>query len=607
MGRPDPGVVSCPVVAGRWICTLPAGTLDLRVRVPGFVSHYFWGADVPRRGDLDVGILRFQAGASLVGWVEADSGRLLEAGTRVEMRPGGRLTPLQNQRDSGVQAVRHSTDVDERGFFHFRGVAPGTYRLQANESGGPPSRPIVVTVVANSEITLERPLLLEPWAELEILVTPALPPDGNPWRVELADIDVQRSVSETIARHVCDSSGTVAFARLTPGEYVLKAKAGDGNTWYVGRVDAIPGRSVLGVQVNLFDLSGRLLLGDRPLTGKVWFGGAHGSVRIKVSTDAKGRFHAWLPRGGKWPVEVIGESARVKRSFGSVDLGSSSRKTGLELVVPDTCIVGEVLDEDGSLVPEGMVTVVGDKGLEQTVQVPLADGRFEIWGLDPGSVTVRAEQRDADSDWLSVPLKQGDDPARVKLTLRRKALVNGRVVAGGRPVPGARLVAWSAASYGGLPDGMTETGVDGSFSLRLPSRNVEEMLAVEAAGFSRRALRVPAKAQAALEIPVSQEGGVLVASFAEPPRYTDPMFSGYVVLHAGVVEDYFGLEIWARRHGREPQGAAEFEIPALEPGEYAICKATPSEFPLLAAGGVPRDRCAVATVTAGGRALVRVR
>jgi protocatechuate 3,4-dioxygenase beta subunit len=586
---------------------VPTGTLDLRVRIPGFVSHYVWGATVQKNKDLDLGSIVFEPGASLVGRVEAGRGQTLGETARVEIQPGGPPAYEPAKQQSRLSALVLSTPVDQRGFFHFKGIAPGPYRLQAKQSGGPPSQPLIVNVVADSEVTIERALVLESWADLEILITPALSPDGEPWRAELSDVDLQRSVSETIARTVCDGSGVARFPHITPGTYVVKAKAGDGSTWFAGRVEAIPGQSLANIQVDVVEVRGRLLLGERPLTGTVWFGGARGSVRIKVPTDSKGRFQAALPHAGKWPVDVVGEDIEVKRSFGSVEVGSSGQRRELELVIPDTCISGEVVKEDGSSAEQAVVTVMGDKGLEQTVQAPVHEGRFEVRGLEAGTVTVRAEQAAADSDWVTVFLKQGGDPVKVRLTLRKKTLLSGRVVASGRPVPGARLVAWSAASFGGLPDATTRTGVDGSFELRIPGRAAEEMLAVEAAGFSRRAMRVAVQAERPIDVPVSQVGGTLIVSFAEPPTYTDPMFSGYVVLHAGVVEDYFGLEIWGRRHDGDPEGADQFEIHALEEGEYTICRAAPSEYPVLAAGRTLADRCSSATVPPGGQARIRVK
>ncbi len=114
---------------------------------------------------------------------------------------------------------------------------------------------------------------------------------------------------------------------------------------------------------------------------------------------------------------------------------------------------------------------------------------------------------------------------------------------------------------------MAMSGVDGTFELRLPAAAAEVMLTVEAAGFARRLLRLPVQGkEEAVELPVIPGGGTLVVQFARPPQLQDPIFSGYLVVHNGAVEDYYGLEVWARRHGAAVDGAARVAIPALADG-----------------------------------------
>ena len=600
------GAVSCAVTDGRFDCEVPVGTMDVRLRLPGCISHYAWGVEVKAGAEVEMGTLLFEPGASLVGWVEAGRGHRLSPGVRVEIAPQADPESAPAASPSRWTALRSTATVNERGFFHFQGVAPGTYRLIATQPDGPPSRPFAVTVVEGSEVTLERPLLLDTWASVELQLVPARSPEGEPWRLELRDVDLGRGVFETVARTIVDEGGRARFERLTPGEFTLRVSGSSSETVHSAPLVVEPGDGFHEVRLGLVEVRGSVTLGKEPLAATVWFGGQQGSVRVKATADEKGKFVTFLPRPGEWIVEVIGEGVGVRRRFQAVDVGGgTSRPRTVDLVIPATWIRGEVVQENGARATGALVTVTGQGGFEQTVQLRAEGGEFEVWGLDPGPVMIRAQERDADSDWVSRVLRDDGSPVEVRLSLRRKTTLAGRLVTAGRPVPGAALVAWSTSAPAVIPDAMAMSGVDGGFELRLPAAATEVMLTVEAAGFARRLLRLPVQGKGeAIELPVIPGGGTLVVQFARPPELQDPIFSGYLVVHNGAVEDYYGLEVWARRHGAAVDGAARVTIPALEDGSYTLCRGGAGEYAALVAGSVLPDRCRSVFLPPGGEATL---
>lgn len=100
-------------------------------------------------------------------------------------------------------------------------------------------------------------------------------------------------------------------------------------------------------------------------------------------------------------------------------------------------------------------------------------------------------------------------------------------------------------------------------------------------------------------VPVSERGFFHVQEVAKAP-----IFSRVLVVHNGVVEDYFGLEAWARRHGAAVDGSARVAIPALEDGTYTLCRGGVGEYAALAAGIVLAERCRSVFLPPGGEVVV---
>jgi len=65
----------CPLREDQFTCELPAGALDLRISVDGFIPEYLWGIRVPTRGGHKVASVQLTRGSSLSGWGVSSGGR----------------------------------------------------------------------------------------------------------------------------------------------------------------------------------------------------------------------------------------------------------------------------------------------------------------------------------------------------------------------------------------------------------------------------------------------------------------------------------------------------------------------------------------------------
>ena len=77
----------CPVAEGAFLCEVPAGRLDLRVRARGFLSHYRWAVAVEPARTFPFGNLKLRRGASVSGWVATSDGSPISSSARASLAP----------------------------------------------------------------------------------------------------------------------------------------------------------------------------------------------------------------------------------------------------------------------------------------------------------------------------------------------------------------------------------------------------------------------------------------------------------------------------------------------------------------------------------------
>ncbi len=121
----------CRIASSVVECLLPRTTIDLRLQVKGFIPSYWFDLDLEGSPVRDVGAMRLQQGASLVGWVQHDDRGPSDGGsTTVRLEISSRReTDLRN----AARMARHSvvTKPDEEGFFQLRGLAARPLRVDS--------------------------------------------------------------------------------------------------------------------------------------------------------------------------------------------------------------------------------------------------------------------------------------------------------------------------------------------------------------------------------------------------------------------------------------------------------------------------------------------
>ena len=167
--REDTGIRGeheCPVeTGGFWQCEVPVGTFDLRLRLDGFISHYFWEQALKRDTPHNLGSLALEPGSSLVGWVSTEDREVLGEDCTVVLLP-------QGTEEATSQRRLETTQADVRGFFHFEGLAPGNYRLVGKKAGYAPAPVDNILIFPGLEANLRETLVLRRPLEPTFLISP---------------------------------------------------------------------------------------------------------------------------------------------------------------------------------------------------------------------------------------------------------------------------------------------------------------------------------------------------------------------------------------------------------------------------------------------------
>lgn len=578
------GTVVCPVgEAGAVRCDVPAGVADLRLHARGFAAVYRWGVAVAAGEVADLGALALVPGASVVGFVETADGAPLGRSARVVLVPlhSGAMGPEQQQ---SIERMSLAAAPDERGFFQLRDVAPGSYALEATADGLARARHQPLEVLEGLEARLAQPLVLSPPATLEIAITPPATPSGALWRLQLSRL-VRRGRLEEVATGEAGLDGRWRSQGLETGTYRVTVES---SSWWravAHDVEVEPGLSPLAIDLPLVEVEGVLKGVDEPSAASVWFGGVSGFERVGLVPDHTGRFTGVLPREGEWRVQILRRRGERPRTLAPVEVrrAPGQRVARVELELPDTHIVGRVVDERGKAVGEAEVSASGmGKLLGRRDSVPTdGDGEFTFEGLAPGLYRVTAKQGDAVSDVFDVQVEKGRAHPELQLVLQEQARVVGAVVSARGPVPGAAVeITPDLSSLRRLKLGVTHrltTDVLGRFEARVPAATTGLSLVVLPPGFAARLLAAPVQPEKPVEIAVEATGGTLVldlASLAELMAETGDAWLTPRLLHGGAEAALDVLRQWADLHGApQPQGirAGTWVLPMMEPGEYRLC------------------------------------
>ena len=587
-GESPRGELECPTEGSGFRCEVPAGTLDLRLRAEWFVSHFVWGAKVPRAGSLDLVALTFTRGGSVVGWVETTSGPPSPSTCRVELSPAQATVALTGEAARRTNGAILSTHPTERGFFHLAGLAPGSYMIRAFQAPYSPTTTGPILVVENVETEVKEPIILEPPGELTVRVQPPLDPQGRPWKVTLFRRLDDPFESERLPDGESDGSERWLFTDVPQGPYSLQVSDADGSNWVDTPLLMQQLVQEEEVTVPVIPVEGRLTLGGKPLAGVVVFGGVHGKVAIKVWTDDLGRFECTLPREGEWEVTVGSRNPQLKRDMGNVPIRKRPGKAVAEVTIeiPDTLVEGKVVDESGRSVARASVVARSLSTREPQTEIQTdRHGDFQFRGLGVGRTLLMASSEGLVSDATQLEVRSENPVRNTVLVLRGRKQLAGRVVSSSGGVIGAVVTVVPVGQPS--PGSEAVTGIDGRFEVAIPSWASEANIVVMAVGYSWSANRVqvPPKENSLIVLRVQPLGGAITVRVPQPPN--DPRRVTTVLEHNGVVVGFPTLIRWMGMNRVQP--GEPLTIPALEPGSYRVCALPAPSAIQLAAGSLTRD------------------
>ncbi len=495
------------------------------------------------------------------------------------------LAPEAEQR---LESLGFDARSNERGFFQLREVPPGVYTVIATLEGMAPATVEGVEVRPGLEAAITEPLQLARPVRFSAEITPASDPYGQAWRVTMSRHDSEGlPVGEEIAG-VAGVDGHFARSGVPPGTYWMRVSSADGGQWYFGEVTAGPLEPPVMIQIPLLEIEGTLALGDEPLTATLWFGGRSGSPRVSFDTDLKGRFEGLLPRPGKWAVDLSVDDPFLQQSIPPVEVeepegGGTAR---IEIVLPDTSLAGEVVDESGRPLPGASVVVA--TGRDRRTQAKTNDrGAFTLRGLSPGAHAVRASAGERTSGWVTASVAEKGESTRLRLVASKMLELHGTVISPSGPVPGTQVVAIPALGSAGISS-ILEAVSDplGRFRLTLPATTPAVTLLVFPPGNALRVLHFSVEEGRPLEIRVQPSGATLVLELpgggaADSP---EPLLG-----HGGAFTLLGMLSPWIRLAGAQRTASGGLVLPEVEPGDYTFCL-----------GDAP---IATATLTGGGGAM----
>jgi carboxypeptidase family protein len=597
----------CPIVDGAWSCRLPAGKFDLRLRARGFVSHYRWGVAVQTGETLALGTLALQRGASVVGRVEASEGAVSPKSCKVELSPlaaGLGTSPEEIERRAGLALA---APVDERGFFHFEGVKPGAYSLQAEQLGFAPARLYPVSVFAGAESEVRQPLLLVPPLTLEAFLEPPLDPWNHRWKVQLDARSAVPGSLTSLGKAAASEDGRFAKSGLAPGEYVLEVQdsRGAGYAWEEVALDRAT--APLRVKIPLVWVEGKIRLGDEPLQASLWFGGRNGKVQVLLRSGAGGEFAGALPHAGQWDVDVEGESLPVRRRVRKVAVepreGTPAARADIDL--PATAVDGEVVDASDHSVSGARVTAFEFDTARPIFLTSDEKGRFRLAGVPAGRLTLTAEAAGAQSEAAIVEVAEGATPPPVRLQLRSGREVTGTVTSPAGGIPGARVfvIPMNRNATAFLPASVQAmTDIEGKFRLKVPATASDLLLLALPPGYALVARRFAGIPQEPLTVLVEPQGGTLHLRPADPGDPEDPRSERLTVWVNGIALDVNLLQSWAAMNGVRNQDPSRLVAPQLPAGGYTACWSTmAAAWESLPAGAMPASAtCVSGTLAPAG-------
>lgn len=558
---------------GAFHCVIPSRIRDFRLNASGFVSSFLWDRKLPPGGEMDLGELRLKRGGSLVGRVITWDGHPLPRDITISVFPEGLA---MKRGPKGRFAMIDRARLMPHNFFQFSALDPGAYTLRAVGGNYAPVELHNIEILPGRESNLMEGLSLKPPVIVDVIIDPPTDSDGKPWSVSFGSSSDPREIPVVEA----DAGGLASATDLHYGKYLVMVQGQDGHRVWANVISFDMPKIFLPIDLDLIAVEGVLQIGDDPLAAHLLFGGRFGAVSVEMESDKKGDFFGNLPRVGKWNVDVHA----IEDSFAMtvmVDVPQpKSGKSKLEITLPDTTLEGTVVTEQG--IPPTDETKVSIRPIEPEgtwtdVDVD-PEGKFLFRGLPEGPVRIMADSAWAEegcSEVQQLMLKAGN-PVRKRLVLHPKRLVEGILNAGGRPLPGARVV---LDPLGPLDRScQTLSDARGHWKCRVPRNESRFTVNIFPPGWGAvtflHQLGSEASETEFIKIDVGRTTGSLAISYPPDSDIDVPQHMIFLRHRFGTLSNY-QLGRWARANDSSipfPAEAGLLRTGPLEVGLYDVCR-----------------------------------
>jgi len=562
------GDVACTTADRDWRCEdVPQGTWDVRLRVPGYVSHYAWDVAITETG-RNLGSVTLRPGASLVGYVS-----LGRSDTPVSMAD---VTVLMTPRSAERVTKPATTKPNGRGFFHFEDIAPGEYTLAATHPRLI-STPEVVRIIEGREAELRNRITLDPRRRLDVTVLPQIDAHLRPWVIELAAVADDGHRMILLGTSSADERGQWSATNVRAGDYVVILKDRDGDAWLRKSVTIASSDGIASLDVPIVPIAGTVKYGKKAVPAKVTFS-RDDVPGVTIVADAEGALHGFIPLTAPsgWTVRVDSDALFVTRTFEKMSIGQRDGVADIALQIAGTHVAGVVQKENGEPVTKGIVTITTEASEQSFTQATVEKtGEFIVNGLPEGRYKARAETFDAEeSDTVAFEVKEsGDDTEPLKLQVKPVTEIRGMLYSTFGPVAGVKV--WTFATDAErLFSYPRTTDAGGRFVFRLPPGSRECDFFIQAPGFATRVFHKRIDS-ARLAIRLEQVAGELSVAVPKSLRGSETIQP--YLLHDGAIVHAF--------MPASPDSHDVVRYASVEPGPWTFCVGLPAEMAQLRSQG----------------------
>jgi hypothetical protein len=391
---------------------------------------------------------------------------------------------------------------------------------------------------------------------------------GRPWRVVVRRASDYRSGwEEPPIEAAARADGRVPLLAQSPGRFWIKIYDWAGNAVFSDlHVDLSEPAQAYFIPLELLWLEGSVRLGDEPLQGRLFFGGRSGATKIKMESDADGRFEGPLPKGGRWPVDVETDKPFLRTSV-VAQVKRDGNDASVTIELPGTRVHGRVVDPAGNSAARAYVTLTSVAGPIATESD--AKGEFEFRAFPEGTNALSAERSAAGGGREQSETQTFEAAAHavhgpVVLALQRNVAVRGRVLSATGPVIGAMVYAWPTSGGSGSVS-TVRTRPDGSFEVKLPERTSAVHVVVSPPGGKLKTYEVRVAGTEEVVLPVGTEGGDLLVDLGKRDPEIFAVWQDEIGIPFGV------LASWTLGNGMPFMDGPRVRLPQLAAGFYTVC------------------------------------